>query len=290
MPSTASVQSAITPRQIIRRTRGHGQGITRLMSPSDLGGLLKPFVFLDLIDLPKGATPPPLESGWHPHSGIATISVLFDGSFIYAETTGNTGELTAGGVEWMQAGAGVWHTGTGDGHEPTRGFQLWIALPADREHAPSYSQYLKPSEVPQRGPARVVLGQHEDAKSPIDAPPMNYLAVHLKDGERWVYQPPSGHNVAWASVLNGQLHTPTPIMAGELAVFEESEGAIEFMARGDARFVLGSAPKHPHELVLGSYSVHTNAEALRRGEDELRRLGRELSAAGKRSYALGRLG
>ncbi|HUE88522.1 MAG TPA: hypothetical protein VMO26_20790 [Vicinamibacterales bacterium] len=36
-------------RTIVQRTRGYGHGpIVRLMSPSDLGEQLKPFVFLDL--------------------------------------------------------------------------------------------------------------------------------------------------------------------------------------------------------------------------------------------------
>ena len=38
-------------RRIVHRTRGLRHGaITRLMSPSDLGHILKPFVFLDLFD------------------------------------------------------------------------------------------------------------------------------------------------------------------------------------------------------------------------------------------------
>jgi hypothetical protein len=35
-----------------------------------------------------------------------------------------------------------------------------------------------------------------------------------------------------------------------------------------------------------SYSVHTSAAALRRGEEEIRRMGARLLAEGKRSYAL----
>ncbi|TIP78569.1 MAG: hypothetical protein E5X63_37120, partial [Mesorhizobium sp.] len=39
------------PRRIVQQTRGHGEGfITRLMSPTDLGQALKPFVFLDIFD------------------------------------------------------------------------------------------------------------------------------------------------------------------------------------------------------------------------------------------------
>jgi hypothetical protein len=38
-------------RAIVQRTRGQTHGpVTRLMSPSDLGEILKPFVFLDLFD------------------------------------------------------------------------------------------------------------------------------------------------------------------------------------------------------------------------------------------------
>jgi len=46
--------------------------------------------------------------------------------------------------------------------------------------------------------------------------------------------------------------------------------------------VLGSAAKakHPHDLVLGNYSVHTSTEALREGEAEIRRIGQELRANG----------
>jgi hypothetical protein len=64
------------PRKIIRRTRGNRHGpITRLMSPSDLGQMLKPFVFLDLFDM-ENATFQGM--GLHPHSGIATVSYLFE--------------------------------------------------------------------------------------------------------------------------------------------------------------------------------------------------------------------
>src|SRR5712664_800609 len=41
-----------TERRIVHRTRGNRHGpISRLMSPSDLGELVKPFVFLDLFDI-----------------------------------------------------------------------------------------------------------------------------------------------------------------------------------------------------------------------------------------------
>lgn len=188
-------------REIIYRTSGQTQGpITRLMSPSDLGELLKPFVFLDLAGFDGRFAPTPMGFGWHPHSGIATVTVMLEGAVRYAETTGNEGVLPPGGVE---------------------------------------------------GP-----------------------------GERWTYHPPRGHTVAWVAVHEGVLRTSSAIPSGEIAIFEPSEESIDFVAEGKTGFVLGSAAKHPHDLVLGNYSVHTSTEALREGEAEIRRIGQELRANG----------
>jgi redox-sensitive bicupin YhaK (pirin superfamily) len=267
-------------RQIVQRTRGHTGGpITRLVSPSDLGEVIKPFVFLDLAVFQAGEPRMPMRYLWHPHSGIATVTVVLEGSIGYAETTGKSGELQAGGVEWMRAGNGVWHTGEAAPGR-ARAFQLWVALPPELENGPNASHYVRPEETPGDGPVRVILGEHGGVKSPIAAPPLTYLHVRLQPGERWSYQPRADETVAWVAVDEGQLHTPSPVGAGEIAIFEPSEEPIDFVAQGPTSFVLGAATPHQHDLYLGNYSVHTSAEALRRGEEEIRRIGRRLRAEG----------
>jgi redox-sensitive bicupin YhaK (pirin superfamily) len=266
-------------RRIAVRTRGRRHGpITRLVSPSDIGELIKPFVFLDFFDLSATNAP---NFGWHPHSGIATLTVVHEGAIEYQETTGVKGTLAAGGVEWMRAGRGVWHTGSALGTRQTKGFQLWIALPEELENASCQSQYLSADEVPAENPARVILGSQGRARSGIRAPEgINYLDVQLAAGERWIYQPPYGHGVVWLAVAGGALRTPEPVSEGELAVFEESSDALAIQAESASRFVLGSAVKHPHPLVLGRYSVHTTRAALLAGESEIQRIGNQLVAAG----------
>ena len=267
-------------REVVYRTRGHTQGpITRLVSPSDLGQLIRPFVFLDLAAFDGRFAPTPMGFGWHPHSGIATVTVMLEGAVRYAETTGREGLLPTGGVEWMRASNGVWHTGAPE-EGRVKAFQLWVALPPELENARYASHYVMPKDVPVEGPVRVILGAYGEARSPIEAPPMTYLSVSLESGERWTYHPPKGHTVAWVAVHEGVLLTSSTIPSGEIAVFEPSEESIDFIAEGKTGFVLGSAAKHPHELVLGNYSVHTSAEALRQGETEIRRIGQQLRANG----------
>lgn len=267
-------------RRLVRLTAGRSHGpITRLMSPSDLGELIKPFVFLDHGEVP--ATGKPLFA-MHPHSGIATLTVVLSGSLVYEDTTGKKGVVSRGGLEWMKAGGGVWHDGWPAQGEPFRFYQLWVALPASAENAPAESQYISPADVESDGPVRVVLGRYGDAVSKIRAPEgMHYFHVRLKSGERWVYQPPVGHSVGWLSVNEGRLQVPEAVGAGQLAVFDESNLEIDVLAEGDTDFMLGTAVKHPHELVLGYYSVHTSADALLKGEEEIRRVGRRLQAEGR---------
>lgn len=267
-------------RQIARRTRGQRHGpITRLMSPSDFGQLLQPFVFLDLFDIDGQSFG---GMGLHPHSGIATLTYVAEGSVSYEDTNGATGLVLAGGVEWMQAGGGVWHGGGAGESGQTRGFQLWIALPPELELGPSASLYQRPETVQHDGPASVLLGRYGPATSAIVAPsPINYLAVRLRAGERWRYQPPAGHTVLWAAVGAGAVAVPDDLRQSDLAAFEPSNDAIEFEARSDAEFVVGSAVPHGHDLVLGSYSVHTSAAALREGEARIAALRSRLVQEGR---------
>src|SRR6266404_2762397 len=254
-------------RAIVQRTRGRTHGpVTRLMSPSDLGEILKPFVFLDLFDH-QGA---PFNGGLHPHSGIATLTYVAGGAVSYIDPDNVKGTLPAGGVEWMQAGRGMWHDGGLDKAGRTRGFQLWIALPPELELGSTISVYQAPADVPQDGPARVLLGSHGSASSAIAFPsPINYLAVRLKAGERWRYEPPTDHTVLWTAVASGTISVPDELRQGDLVAFEPSSEAVEFEARTDAEFVLGSAVPHEYDLVLGSHSVHTTPAALRDAQAHL---------------------
>jgi redox-sensitive bicupin YhaK (pirin superfamily) len=277
--STAAISES--RRLIVHRTRGLRHGaITRLMSPSDRGHILKPFVFLDLFDS-EGTSFSAM--ALHPHSGIATLTYMIEGSVRYEDTSGATGILPEGGVEWFKAGHGAWHGGGPNGSGRARGFQLWIALPPEHELGPVGSIYLAPEVVQRHEPALVLLGKYGGLSSQLPAPSsMTYLFVHLKAGESWSYQPPSDHTVCWVALSTGKLAVSDDrVQAVELAVFEPSNEAIGFDAEVDTEFVLGSAANHPYELALGNYSVHTSPASLRAGERRIMEIRKRLRDEGR---------
>jgi redox-sensitive bicupin YhaK (pirin superfamily) len=281
----------LTSHSVIHRTRRFGHGpIVRLMSPSDLGEELKPFVFLDLFE----ADMRDLAGGMpvHPHSGIGTITVFTDGDVTFDDPRAGHGTIGYGGVEWVRAGRGMWHgkelsAGTST---TVQGFQLWIALPPDLENAEPEAQYIGAEEIPTTGPARLIVGGYGGATSPVRAPStINYLLVTLKPGERWTYEPPAGHVVKWVALAKGALAVGERVSQGELVTFERNDAPLMFegaVAEG-ATFALGSAIPHSHPLHLGAYSVHTSEEALAVGERNIRELRRRLDAAGDRRTGSG---
>ena len=278
--SARQLRAEKTSRPIVVRTRGRAHGaITRLVSPGDIGELIKPFVFLDHFEADPANAP---RFGFHPHSGIATLTLILSGQAFYQESTDRKGIIETGGVEWMRASSGIWHTGGMSGEQRTEGFQLWVAMPPALELAQPQSQYLSASDFQFAGPARVIAGEYAGVKSIIDSPlGMTYLHVSLKAGERWIYQPPEGHDVAWIASYQGTVVAASErVSKGEAIVFEQGDQPVVFEALVDTGFVLGSAIRHPYDLVTGYYSVHTNAEALRRGEDNIAQIGRRLRDQG----------
>jgi redox-sensitive bicupin YhaK (pirin superfamily) len=210
---------------------------------------------------------------------VPSVTVFTEGDASFDDGAGNTGTIGYGGVEWMCAGRGVWHgkelgPGRSKGIE---GFQLWLALPPELELAEAESQYLEAAAIPEVGPARLILGRYGGRESPVRAPAgVNYLMVTLKPGETWRHETPAGHTVGWLAVSSGELMLDAPAAAGEMVIFDDSDGAIGMRSTGDVDAKLVMAAPHPHSLHLGNYSAHTSADALRAGERHIVDLRRKL--------------
>jgi redox-sensitive bicupin YhaK (pirin superfamily) len=288
-----TIDPALAPRRILQRTSGHSHGpITRLMSPSDLGQVLKPFVFLDIFNAHGAMVHAMGNMPLHPHSGVATVTLFTEGRVRYHDPVAGSGTIGFGGVEWMRAGSGVWHGKemSPDNVPSIQGFQLWLSLPADLENSEPVSRYIEAQDMVQSDHSYVIVGNYQGKQSPVPAPEgVNYLLVTLTAGERWTYHPPAGHTVGWLALAKGKLDAGVPVDAGELVIFEPGEAPITLAAsdNDDAVFVLGSAVPHPHPLYLGNYSVHTSGSALEAGEQRIEELARKLKEAGDRRTSSG---
>ncbi len=108
--------------------------------------------------------------------------------------------------------------------------------------------------------------------------------MRLRNGQRWRYAAPDGHNVTWLAVDRGglQLQEGERVYWEQIAVFGDSAGVIEAQADGDTSFVLGSARRHHHPLVHEEHCVYTGLSAIAQGEAEVRRIAPRLRVQGSR--------
>ncbi|WP_353826691.1 pirin family protein [Agromyces sp. SYSU T0242] len=76
----------------------------------------------------------------HPHTGLQTVSWLFEGEIEHRDSTGSHELVRPGGVNLMTAGRGISHSEVSTpGTTRLHGVQLWVALPAgSRDVAPFF--------------------------------------------------------------------------------------------------------------------------------------------------------
>ena len=105
----------------------------------------------------------------HPHTGLATVTWLFEGEVEHRDTVGTRRIIRAGEVNLMTAGRGIAHSEYSTPETATlSGAQLWLALPdADRSGDRRFENYAAP--LVRLGPAsvRVFLGDLIGERSPV---------------------------------------------------------------------------------------------------------------------------
>jgi len=107
----------------------------------------------------------------HPHTGLQTVTWLFEGEIEHRDSTGAVALIRPGQVNLMTAGAGIQHSEVSTA-AATRlhGVQLWVALPDASRHTAPFFEHANPEPVT-IGDAtlRVFVGALDGDGSPVTA-------------------------------------------------------------------------------------------------------------------------
>ncbi len=205
-----------TPRKIrkvfksMQVLEGAGVLLKRAFGFSQLP-LFDPFLLLDDF---RSARPEEYLKGfpWHPHRGIETITYVLDGYVEHADSMGNRGVISGGGVQWMTAGSGVIHEEMPSGNErgEIAGFQLWANLPASEKMMPPRYRDIRSSEIPvlrlDNGvEIRIICGRYAQSAGPVSGIAIDpeYLDITLPPDASFTHRMPGGRK-AFAYVIAGK--------------------------------------------------------------------------------------
>jgi redox-sensitive bicupin YhaK (pirin superfamily) len=105
----------------------------------------------------------------HPHTGLQTVSWLFEGEIEHRDSAGSHAMVRPGQVNLMTAGRGISHSEISTpGTRTLHGAQLWVALPdADRHADPDFAHHEPPQLTGDGWSARVFLGSLLGDTSPV---------------------------------------------------------------------------------------------------------------------------
>lgn len=121
----------------------------------------------------------------HPHTGLQTVSWLFEGEIEHRDSAGNHAMVRPGEVNLMTAGRGISHSEVSTaGTTVLHGVQLWVALPdASRGVEPGFAHHAPPLVAGQGWTGRVFLGSLLGDTSPVSTyTPLLGAELHLDPG------------------------------------------------------------------------------------------------------------
>jgi redox-sensitive bicupin YhaK (pirin superfamily) len=264
---------------------GDGFPVRSLFTYDKLGQDLSPFLLLDYAG-PEQFAPAnrPRGVGEHPHRGFETVTIVYAGEVAHRDSSGNSGLIGPGDVQWMTAASGILHE---EFHSPEftrRGgslemAQLWVNLPAkDKMSAPRYQTILSKNipdvALPDRaGRVRVIAGEYGGHSGPAATfTELNVWDVRLDKGRAAVLRIPDGHTTAIA-VLKGTIvvNGSQTVRHAELLVLDRAGDEVRIEAgSADAVFLVLSGEPIAEPIVGYGPFVMNSRQEIEAAMDDFR--------------------
>jgi redox-sensitive bicupin YhaK (pirin superfamily) len=211
----------------------------------------------------------------HPHKGFETVTIAYKGSVAHHDSTGNSGIIHPGDVQWMTAGAGILHKEYHEQEFSKRGgpfemVQLWVNLPKKDKSSPAHYQAITKDQMGSivlpndKGIVNVIAGNFNGVKGPAETySPVNLFDVKLKKGGDVVINLPASYNTA-ILIVNGNVQINDE-QAGEhsFILFKNEGEEITINAEEDSvLLVLSGEPLNEPIASYGPFVMNTQEEIL----------------------------
>lgn len=276
MKQIKSIRKAAPPHMV-----GDGFKVKTFIS-SQMWKELSPFLMLDYIE-PVNYLPTDHPRGVdvHPHKGFETVSILWEGALAHEDSSGGKGNLFAGDVQWMTAGAGILHK---EFHEAEfskkggvlHGAQLWVNLPAKNKLTPPAYQDIRSNNIPEilladgKGKIRIIAGELDGVKGPAKTfTRINIFDAHTKAGASFHLKTTAGDNTAML-VLKGtvMINDAQTAREGEMLVFDQAGDSIHIQTNNEVHVLLLSGePITEPVAAYGPFVMNTQEEIMEAIQD-----------------------
>lgn len=172
----------------------------------------------------------------HPHQDMEIITYVLEGALAHKDSTGGSGVITPGMVQYMSAGTGVTHSEFNASSEnPVHLYQIWI-LPDAKGHRPRYAE-KKIGGGRNGALALVASGDGRDGSIEINQDTDLYASI-VKEGDDLTHGFANGR-YGWLQIAKGGIELPegSIMQAGDGARIDGEE-QLAFRALADSEILL----------------------------------------------------
>lgn len=230
-----------------------------------------PFVFIDhmgpacLKNHQNFDVPP------HPHIGLSTLTYLLEGSIFHRDSLGNAVEIKSGAVNWMTAGKGVVHSERTpeylrNSDQFLHGFQIWVALPKDKEQVEPSFFHIEADEIPEWEEGdihyKLIAGEAFGKKSGVPVHSPLYF-LEIKSKSRQILN--IGHHLfgeVGMYVLNGTVKIEGNEYGTKQLLIAKNASLCEFEISEDAVVYLFGGESFDEERFIFWNFVHSDKEKI----------------------------
>ncbi|MFQ6012165.1 MAG: pirin family protein [Thermoplasmata archaeon] len=255
---TRDVLKVIRGREVME---GAGVRVRRYIGSPELDHI-DPFLLLDEM---RSSDPRDYLAGFppHPHRGFQTLTYMMEGRFQHEDSTGSSGTLSSGGLQWMNAGSGVIHSEMPQMKEGKLwGYQLWLNAPSRERWSDPFYRNFKALEMRDSDVREHVLAGGEQENFAFY--PLLYTDIHLEEGASFERAIPKAMN-AFVVVAEGEVAVgPQERRIGEhnLAVLGVGS-AVSLEATRSSVVILGAGrPVRESIARWGPFVMNTREEIL----------------------------
>ncbi|TCC94093.1 pirin family protein [Pedobacter frigiditerrae] len=174
---------------------------------------MSPFYMLDYnAKIEFSARNEPRGVSVHPHRGFETVTIAYHGAVAHHDSTGNSGIIYPGDVQWMTAASGILHKEYHEENFSKEGglfqmVQLWVNLPAkDKMSKPKY-QGIAQIDIPQfvlpenSGTIEVIAGNYNGTKGSVSTfTPIEMYNARLNKGSKADFNFPANFNTGFVII------------------------------------------------------------------------------------------
>jgi redox-sensitive bicupin YhaK (pirin superfamily) len=243
---------------------------------------MSPFIMMDYnskfyfppTDQPRGVSV-------HPHRGFETVTIAYHGKVAHHDSSGNSGIISEGDVQWMTAASGILHKEYHEAEFSKSGgdfqmVQLWVNLPAkDKMSTPKYqgisNDQINKFILPENGGVvEVIAGQYENVKGTASTfTPVHLQNAKLNKGAKTTFNFPANYNTGLLVIEGSVKINNTVNVATDHFVLFENDGeefTIEAIENAIV-LILSGEPINEPIAAHGPFVMNTQEEIMQAFND-----------------------